>query len=84
MKKIVLAGALLLTACAELPLAVSDYNGASVKIRQSTMMTAPDPDDPAVVSEARRICGSTGKRAEYASSIVAPNAYYSEHLFLCL
>ncbi|MBW4708666.1 hypothetical protein KX928_12810 [Roseobacter sp. YSTF-M11] len=84
MKKSLLFGALALTACAELPPSVVEYNGSSVKVRQSTFYTVPDPSDPGVVGEAVRVCGTNGKRAEHASSIIAPSAAYTEHLYLCL
>jgi len=71
---------LILSACVESTPLVSDYNGASVKI-VTDMFTA----DPAAATqaEATRICGKSGKRAEYASTRALPDYNY-EHLYLCL
>lgn len=73
-----------LAACEPMPNVVSDYNGASVKIRQDTMFTPAEVTDE-IRAEAERICKAGGKRrAEYASTIMGPDAIYAEHLFLCL
>lgn len=87
MKKLPLyaiVSAILLSACTEPAPLVSSYNGDSVEIQQSTILTSADPKLPEVVNEAKRICGKTGKNAEYASSRSGPDNYYSTHLFLCL
>lgn len=83
--KVVLSFAVLLSvaACVPQPGVVSDFNGSSVKIQQDTIITIPRVT-PQIEAEAARICGTTGKRAEYASTISSPNAAYAEHLFLCL
>ena len=84
MKKRYLATfALVLTGCMPATPVVSDYNGASVKIQTSTMANAEEVKANAQ-AEANRICGKTGKRAEYASTTTDPNTYTAEHLFLCL
>lgn len=74
----------LLSGCENPAPLVSDYNGASVKITQTQIATPSDPKDPAVVGEAQRICGTAGRRAEYASTRLNPNTYEATHLFLCL
>lgn len=84
MKKMIVLVPLFLAGCLEVPPAVSDFNGSSVKIQQSTAWAPANANDPEVANEARRICGKVGKRAEYASTRYNPNAYYAEHLFLCL
>ena len=63
---------------------MSDYNGASVKIQQNIALEAPNPDDPRIAAEAGRICGTAGKRAEYASTVTSQQNYTATHLFLCL
>lgn len=61
---------------------VSDYNGASVKIAM-TNFAGEGGRSAATDAEAARICGKTGKKAEYAS--VRQSAEYQvEHLYLCL
>lgn len=80
----ILAVVPLLSACAEADPVVSDFNGDSVKIQQSTIMTVPDASRPEIVEIANKTCGAKGRKAQYASSRVGPNAYYSDHLFLCL
>ena len=71
--------ALTLSACVAPP-AVTDFNGASVKITQPLGLPAPAAPS---IAEADRICAKAGKRAEFASSRVsAPNV--TEYLFLCL
>lgn len=68
-----------LSACVAPP-AVTDFNGASVKITQPLGLPAPAAPS---IAEADRICAKAGKRAEFASSrISAPNV--TEYLFLCL
>ncbi|MGV8987425.1 MAG: hypothetical protein ACOH2H_14225 [Cypionkella sp.] len=79
MKLQIFAALVLVSGCATAPI-VSDYNGASVKIR-TDMMTANA--GPATKAEASRICGASGKRAEYASTRQLDNYDY-EHLYLCL
>lgn len=84
MRKLALASILLLSACVEPAPAVSEFNGSSVTIQQSTIVTVPNHEQPEIIAEAKRICGKVGKRAEYASTRSAPNAAYADHLFLCL
>lgn len=61
---------------------ISDYNGASVKIAQDNYF-GEGARSPATDAEAARICGKSGKKAEYAS--VSPSSEYQvEHLYLCL
>jgi hypothetical protein len=79
-----IAGISFLAACANPAPLVSDYNGDSVKISQVQIAATSNPEDPAVVSEATRICGTTGRRAEYASTRYNPATYEAVHLFLCL
>ncbi len=69
-----------LTGCVDSQPIVSDYNGASVKI-QTDMFTSKA--DEKTQAEADRICGKSGKHAEYASSR-SPKDYVYEHLYLCL
>lgn len=86
MKKIAMPVVVLLglAACEPMPGIVSDYNGASVKIRQDTTLSVAAVTDQ-ITAEAERICRAGGKgRAEYASTMAHPNGYYAEHLFLCL
>lgn len=59
---------------------VSDFNGASVKIQ--TYLTSQEEMANAL-TEAQRICGTAGKRAEFASTRYMGNYAY-EHLYLCL
>lgn len=75
---------LVVSACEEPEPIVSDFNGSSVRIQQSTVFTPADADAKDVVEEARRICARVGKEAEYASSRPGPNSVFHEHLFLCL
>ena len=63
---------------------VTDYNEASVKIQESTLWSTPDPKNPEVVEQAERICASTNRTAEYASTVANPQNYTATHLFLCL
>lgn len=80
----VLSSITLLFACTEPAPIVSSYNGDSVEIQQSTILTGSNPALPEVVNEAQRICGKAGKNAEYASSRSGPDNIYATHLFLCL
>lgn len=82
MRKIALL-ALFLAGCVPEPGVVSAYNGASVTIRQGTFATVAQVT-PEIEAEADRLCSANGKRAEFASTISAPDASYAEHLFLCL
>ena len=84
MKRILLAStcaALTLSACA--PIAATAFNGDSV-----TIQSASGTVDNDVTREAARICGTVGKRAEYASSVETYAPQYMSgawnHLFLCL
>lgn len=71
-----------LIGCVPTPPAVSDYNGASVKVQTAAYFDAKPTAEAA--AEAARICKAGGsKRAEYASSRVIPE-YKAEHLYLCL
>lgn len=85
-KRLVFFGfALSLTgACVPTPPVVTDYNGASVTIQQDILLTPANGGDPAVISEASRICGTAGRRAEYASTVTDQRNYIARHLFLCL
>jgi hypothetical protein len=78
-----IAFVILMAGCAPQPGIVSDFNGASVKIRQDTFASIPQVT-PQIEAEAQRICGAAGKSAEFASTMTGPNAIYAEHLFLCL
>lgn len=83
MKTTILALPLLLTplACTVAAPTVTDFNGASVKMRTDIFTAYPNA---ATQSEANRICGMDGgKRGEYASTAPVPNVGY-EHLYLCL
>lgn len=66
------------------PPVVTDYNAASVKIQQLQIAAMSSPEDPAVVGEAQRICSTTGKKAEYASTTYNSQSSTATHLFLCL
>ncbi len=83
MHRALLVAPLLLAACVPEPGVVSGFNGSSVTIRQGTFATVAEVT-PAIQAEADRICGTAGKRAEFASTLSAPDASYAEHLFLCL
>lgn len=83
MRKIALIFPLLLSplACTVAAPTVTDFNGASVKMRTDIFTAYPNA---ATQSEANRICGMDGgKRGEYASTSAIPNVGY-EHLYLCL
>lgn len=81
MKKLLLiAPALLLSACVTAAPTVTDFNGASVKLNTDVLTAYPNA---ATNAEAMRICGMSGKRSEYASTRPIPNVGY-EHLYLCL
>lgn len=86
MKKIIVTifATSIVSACTEPAPVVSDFNGHSVKIQQSTIFTPPNPNLPGIKTEAQRICGREGKEAEYASSRSGPNNAYADHLFLCV
>lgn len=74
-----LIGLFALAAC-DIPPAVSDFNGSSVKIQTSAF----NANAPQLASaEAARICQKVGKRAEYASTRQISD-YDLELLFLCL
>jgi len=77
------AALLSVAACVPAQPIVSEYNGSSVKIQTSSLAATADIKS-STQTEANRICGKTGKRAEYASTVTNPNTYVSEHLFLCL
>lgn len=86
MKRVCVVALLALAGCeigAPPPL-VADYNGASVKIQTRDLFGESRADAPAVVAEASRICGSAGRRAEYASTLRSSQTYTATHLFLCL
>lgn len=68
---------ILLSACAET--VVMDYNGHSIRI-QSQSRTV----DAEALAEARRICGTQGLQAEYASTVFIEPSLTYRHLFLCL
>lgn len=61
---------------------ITEYNGASIKISvpKAFAGTSPRPQDYA---EAQRICSTTQKRAEYASTF-ENKKYFVDYLFLCL
>lgn len=77
------ASFLAVAACVPAQPIVSEYNGSSVKIQTSSLAATADIKTT-TQAEADRICGKTGKRAEYASTLTDPNTYVSEHLYLCL
>ena len=62
---------------------IAEFNGASVTIRQPTLVSAPEVT-PQIEAEAARICAAAGKRSEYASTLQPITAEYADHLFLCL
>lgn len=76
-------GLVALVACASQDGIVSEFNGASVTIRQDTVIGMPGVT-PQIDAEAARICGAAGKRSEYASTLTGPQALYADHLYLCL
>jgi len=63
---------------------VASYNEASVDIQQTNIFGEANASDPAVIAEAQRICATTGRRAEYASTRHNTREYIATHLFLCL
>ncbi|WP_312529923.1 hypothetical protein [Paracoccus sp. (in: a-proteobacteria)] len=87
MKKLVAIslGLIALTACVPVTPVVSEFNGASVKIRRHTLSS--DNEEVAkskTLAEANRICQAGGKkRAEPASTRMVAD-YEAEDLFLCL
>lgn len=70
-----------LAACA--PIAATSFNGDSVTVQSPNATVDND-----VTREASRICGTVGKRAEFASSTQGYAPQYMSgawnHLFLCL
>ncbi len=74
----------LLTACTTGEPVVSSYNGSSVSIQQVGYAEA----SAATISEANRICGIDGRKAELASLKAAPAIDpinpNVEYLFLCV
>lgn len=68
---------ILLSACAET--VVTDYNGDSIRIQSSSARVTSE-----AFGEARRICGTRGLLAEYASTRYTANDFVYQHLFLCL
>lgn len=96
MRLAAIALALALAGCANGPSAppvISDFNGDSVKLNVAcgggNACLHPRPEDDA---EANRICGSRGRKAQYASSRTANEVdpvlgivmYHYEHLYLCV
>jgi hypothetical protein len=93
MRKICALATLFLMGCASSSPMVSDFNGDSVKVRVACGLAyecaRPRPEDNA---EAQRICGTKGKKAEFASTAPANlhNAATGvtmenyEHLYLCV
>lgn len=77
------ATALLLGACAPSHGVVSDFNGASVKIRQDTVINVPGAT-PQIQAEADRACATVGKRAEHVSVLQPADKSYAEQMFLCV
>ena len=78
---LLITAAILLSGCVSGTLAVSDFNGSSVKITGHQWET--DGLEIAT-AEAERICGKgPNKNAEFASQRILPN-YQTEYLFLCL
>lgn len=86
MKKII--AALIATALAGCmtnpPPVVVDYNEASVKVQQFQMVLPSEADKAAIKAEAERICATSGRRAEYASTTTDTRTTTATHLFLCL
>jgi hypothetical protein len=72
-----------LAGCTPGPSQISQFNGDSVTVRRIEL-GVPNPADPAVVSEAVRICQSAGKTAQYASLEVNMDTFEVSYLFLCL
>lgn len=84
--------ALALTACASSAPMTSDFNGDSVTVKVACGLAyecqKPRAED---LAEANRICGTRGRRAEYASTAPA-NVVSSqgitmenyEHLYICV
>jgi|JI7StandDraft_1071085.scaffolds.fasta_scaffold294302_2 hypothetical protein len=77
MRLLALVSFVLVSACAET--VVTDYNGDSVLIQSSSRSVTEE-----AFSEARRICGTRGLQAEYASTRATANQFVYRHLFLCL
>lgn len=78
---------LALAACGPTPPVVSSFNESSVEIQQDNTFGGASASDPAVIAEATRICGTAGRRAEYASTRMVQTGEYTvsaAHLFLCL
>ena len=98
MKKILILAALSLSACGGITVeqinpAVSDYNGDSVSIQLSQLMSYASAEVQADAiakadAEAKRICSKgSKKRAELASTRSIPVSNYNaitERLYLCL
>lgn len=80
MKHLLLLAPIALAACVTAAPTVTEFNGASVKLNTDLLAAYPNA---ATNSEAARICGMKGARAEYASTRPIPNVGY-EHLYLCL
>lgn len=82
--KIYITTAALLAISACTPVAVSEFNGESVKIQ------SPDDDYDAVEvqAEAKRLCAIKGKTSQYASSTERYEPQYIsetwDHLFICV
>ncbi len=77
MHRIALLSFVLMCACAET--VVTDYNGDSILIQSSSARVTS-----VAFEEARRICGTRGLQAEYASTRYTTNQFVYRHLFLCL
>lgn len=86
MKKLILAlTALSLAGCMTNPApVVVDYNEASVKVQQFQLVLPSEADKAAIKAEAERICATSGRRAEYASTTMDQRSTTATHLFLCL
>lgn len=76
--RVALVFVLAVTGCT--PLAVTEYNGDSLRIQSDTSTVSA-----AAFEEAQRICATRGLKAEYASTWSSPvDIFHHSHLFLCL
>lgn len=93
MRKFCVVASLLLMGCASSKPMVSDFNGDSVKVRVACGLAyecmKPRPEDQA---EADRICGTRGRKAQFASTVPGNTTNLAtgvtmenyDHLYLCV
>lgn len=77
MNRLLILALIFLPACADT--LVTDYNGDSIRIQSSSARVTSE-----AFEEARRICGTRGLLAEYASTGYTASDFVYQHLFLCL